>query len=253
MSNTTVSNKIKIRLHYLDSRGRAQAPRYMLEDIAYAHKNVDYQEDFEKVETFLSTWPEIKSDQTISGPFRTLPVLHWNDTHTFGQTLTIAHVLAKKFDLYGKVTSSNDDQILLEGYLNGVTNCAYTDVISNALLCLWTAPDIEDKQSPAYNTIKKLQNGLETLNLLLQTSSTSFFYNQVEPTVADYFVFEAYSIVRDIHPKLLPNNCDALVKHQQIMKERPALANYFKKGKLFKRFTAAPHEEGYLSKLAQIK
>lgn len=89
MSAATASSKTKIRLHYLNCRGRAQAFRYMLEDIAYAHKDVDYKEDFEKVDTFLTTWPQIKSDQTISGPYRTLPVLHWNETHTFGQTLTI--------------------------------------------------------------------------------------------------------------------------------------------------------------------
>jgi hypothetical protein len=161
--------------------------------------------------------------------------------------------LAKKFDLYGKVSSSNNDPILLEGYINGVINCAYTEVISNALLCLWNTPDIEDKESPGYNTIKKIQNGLESLNTLLKQSLTSFFYDQIEPTVADYFAFEAYLVVRDIHPKLLPNNCDTLVKLEKVMKERPALASYFKNGKLFKRFTAAPHEEEYLAKLAQIK
>jgi hypothetical protein len=37
------------------------------------------------------------------------------------------------------------------------------------------------------------------------------------------------------------------------MKERPALANYFKNGRLFKRFSAAPQEDGYLAKLAEIK
>ena len=92
MSTTTTatdSNKIKLRLHYWDVRGRAQAFRYMLEDIAYTHKNVDYKEDFELCETLFTTWSDRKADQTISGPFRTLPVLHWNDTHSFGQTLTI--------------------------------------------------------------------------------------------------------------------------------------------------------------------
>ena len=54
------------------------------------------------------------------------------------------------------------------------------------------------------------------------------FYDQIQPTVADYFVFEAYSLVYDISPKLLSNDCQALVKLQQIMKERPALENYFK-------------------------
>jgi len=88
-TTTTDSNKIKLRLHYWDGRGRVQALRYMLEDIAYTHKNVDYKEDFELIETMMTTWPDRKDDQTISGPFRTLPVLHWNDTHSFGQTLTI--------------------------------------------------------------------------------------------------------------------------------------------------------------------
>ncbi len=142
---------------------------------------------------------------------------------------------------------------MLEGYINGVVNCAYTDIIINALTWLWSTPDIENKNSPEYRPIKTVQNGLESLNTLLEQSLTSFFYDQKEPTVADYFAFEAYSVVRGIHPKLLPNNCDALVKHEQVMKARPALANYFKNGRLFKHFTASPHEEGYLAKLAKIK
>jgi hypothetical protein len=101
MSTTTTidSNKIKLRLHYWDCRGRIQAFRYMLEDIAYTHKNVDYKEDFERCETVMNTWTQKKFDQTISGPFRTLPVLHWNDTHSFGQTLTIGLFYNKKNEI----------------------------------------------------------------------------------------------------------------------------------------------------------
>jgi hypothetical protein len=101
MSTTMDSNKIRLRLHYWNCRGRIQAFRYMLEDIAYTHKNVDYKEDFERFEILMTTWPQIKSDQKISGPFRTLPVLHWNDTHIFGQTLTIGLFKKKtKFYIY---------------------------------------------------------------------------------------------------------------------------------------------------------
>jgi hypothetical protein len=89
MTTRMVSNHIKLRLHYWNIRGRAQAVRYMLEDIAYKHKNVDYKESFELIDTMMNTWAKIKVDQTISGPFRTLPVLHWNDTYTFSQSLTI--------------------------------------------------------------------------------------------------------------------------------------------------------------------
>lgn len=37
------------------------------------------------------------------------------------------------------------------------------------------------------------------------------------------------------------------------MKERPALANYFKQGLLFKRFSGSPKENEYMKKLAEIK
>jgi len=150
------------------------------------------------------------------------------------------------------VTSSNNDRILLEGYINGVVTCAYTDIIVNALLFIWSALDFENKNSSEYYLIKSFQDNLESLNIILEQSLTSFFYDQIEPTIADYFAFDAYSIVHDIHPKLLPTHCQALVKLEQIMKERPALAYYFNNDRLPKRFTAAPHEDEYLAKLAQL-
>jgi hypothetical protein len=79
----------KLRFCYWNCRGRVQAVRYMLEDIAYKHKNVDYKEDPAILETAMESWFPHKDDETISGPFHNLPVLHWNDKHIFGQTLTI--------------------------------------------------------------------------------------------------------------------------------------------------------------------
>ncbi|CAF1506336.1 unnamed protein product [Rotaria sordida] len=78
------------------------------------------------------------------------------------------------------------------------------------------------------------------------TISTSFYYDQLEPTITDYFVFEAFTVARDYHDKLIPNreDCQELIKLEQIMKERPGLANDFNKDLLFKRFT-----EKFFSKL----
>jgi hypothetical protein len=87
--STKICDVIKLRFRYWDCRGRVQAVRYMLEDIAYTHPNVDYKENFEVLETAAQTWAQHKTDENISGPFQNLPVLHWNDTHIFGQTLTI--------------------------------------------------------------------------------------------------------------------------------------------------------------------
>jgi hypothetical protein len=84
-----MSTDIQLRFRYWNCRGRVQAVRYMLADIAYTHKNVDYKEDPELLEKALESWFTKKGDDTISGPFHNLPVLNWNNTHIFGQTLTI--------------------------------------------------------------------------------------------------------------------------------------------------------------------
>ncbi|CAF3442366.1 unnamed protein product, partial [Rotaria sp. Silwood2] len=224
---------IKFRLYYWNCRGRIQAVRYMLEDIAYTYKSVDYKEDFELLEKAPELWLQHKSDETISGPFHNLPVLHWNDTHTFGQTLTID---------------------LLEIYINGVVSCAYIDVISNVLICIFNGVNFEDRNDQNYRLTKKISTDLKALNNLLKKSSTSFYYNQSEATIADYFVFEAFTIARDYCQKLIPNEeeCQALMKLEQVMKERPGLVNYFNKDLLFKRFTGSLKESEYMKKLYKI-
>ena len=89
MATKIIASPTKLRLHYWNIRGRVQAVRYMLEEIAEKHPNVDYKETFEPIDTMTNTWLKRKVDQTVAGPFRTLPVLHWNDQHVFSQSLTI--------------------------------------------------------------------------------------------------------------------------------------------------------------------
>ncbi|CAF0994706.1 unnamed protein product [Adineta steineri] len=253
MNTRIVSSKIQLRLHYWNVRGRVQAVRYMLEDIAYKHKNVDYKESFEPIDTMTNTWANRKVDQTVSGPFRTLPVLHWNNTYTFSQSLTIGQLLAKKFHLYGKLTSKVYDKDFLETYINGVVSCAYTDIISNLITCIWSMINFVDENNPSNRLSKKVSNDLKALNDLLVKSSTSFYYDQTEPTIADYFVFEAFTMAQDYSKKFLPNekNCQSLIKLECVMKERPAIANYLNNGSLFTRFTGSPKEIQYLTKLSE--
>ena len=165
-----------------------------------------------------------------------------------------AQFLARKFDLYGQLTSSIDDTDVLHGYIDGVVSCAYTDIIINILLCIWMMVDFVDEKNPLNRLTKKIPNDLKTLNNLLAKSSTSFYYDQLEATIADYFVFEAFTAARDYCPKLLPNkeDCQALAKLEQVMRERPALVNYFSKDLLYKRFSGSPKESEYIAKLAEL-
>ena len=89
MSRAANQEKIKIRLYYFNVRGRVQAIRYMLEDVAANYPNVEYKDDFEPVEKAAEDWPVHKADKNISGPFGSLPILHWNETHIISQTLPI--------------------------------------------------------------------------------------------------------------------------------------------------------------------
>lgn len=87
--STKINEPIKLRLRYWNVRGRAQAVRYMLEEITHDHPNVDYQEHVEYLDKATEVWSQRKSDDIIAGPFHNLPVLYWNDKQIFGQTLTI--------------------------------------------------------------------------------------------------------------------------------------------------------------------
>jgi hypothetical protein len=155
--------------------------------------------------------------------------------------------------MYGQVTSSITDEDVLRGYIDGVVSCAYTDIISSVLQCIWNKADCTDDSKPIHRVCKKITSDLKALNSLLMRSSTSFYYDQVQPTIADYFVFEAFTVTGDYQRSLLPveDERQALTKLEQMMKQRPALARYFHSGSLFKRFTGFPNEAEYLAQLAQ--
>ena len=266
--SAAASVPIKIRIHYWNVRGRLQSVRYMLENIAYKHKNVDYKETFEIMDKTNEVWiPKNKNNENISGPFRNLPVFRLNDTHTFAQTLAIgsyesdrnqnmyfslclAQFLARTFDLYGKPTPTITDKNIIQTYVDGVVSCAYFDVITHVLTCVYNSLDFENPNEQPYRFTKMIPSALQSLNRLLEKSSTPYFYDQTEPTTADYFAFEAYMIARDYHQKVLAGDeyCQALKRLEQTMKQHPAIANYFAKDLLFKRYTGSPKEKDYMKK-----
>ncbi|CAF1577583.1 unnamed protein product, partial [Didymodactylos carnosus] len=226
-----MTDNIHIRLLYWDCRGAVQPVRYMLADIVEKYSNVNYTEDFEYVAEAFQVWPKHKQDANISGPFGTLPVLHWNDEYIIAQTLPIAQLLARKFGLYGKPKDSTVDMIFHMALLDSVVSCAYTDILLNMFTCIWANADFNDKNSSCYRIGKKMAADTKVLDKLLKQSSTPFFYDQQEPTIADYFVFEAFTLLRDITPRLLhpiDDDCKTLQKHEQAMRAQPGIDKYFK-------------------------
>lgn len=178
--------------------------------------------------------------------------------HNFFKTLLLLILgifLARKFGLYGASKNPNEDPIVYQGHIDGVVSCAYTDIIVNLFLILYNEVDFENPVAPYGYLLKKLPADFKILNTLLSKSSTAFYYDQSEPTIADYFVFYAYTLAKDYHCSLLPTDEDsqALKKLEQTMRERPALAKYFNEGRLFERFSGSPTEMQYRAKVAEKK
>jgi glutathione S-transferase len=79
--------KPKIILRYFDARGRVQFLRYYFEvrGIAYTDERIPLSADF-------SEWQAIRDDSSVTGPFKKLPVLHFDD-EVLSETLVITSFL----------------------------------------------------------------------------------------------------------------------------------------------------------------
>jgi glutathione S-transferase len=117
---------------------------------------------------------------------------------------------------------------------------------------IYNQVDFYDPTHPYASLVKKVADEFKNLNVLLEQSSTSYFYDQDQPTVADYFVFYAFTVAKELHRCLVPaeNESQLLNKHEQLMRARPALAKYFNEGRLHNRLSGSPTEEQYRAKLA---
>lgn len=153
--------------------------------------------------------------------------------------------------MYGKAKWFDDDPIVFHGLIDGVVSCAYTDVIFGIFMILYNQVDLDDSNHVYALLVKKVAVDLKMLNDLLKESLTVYFYDQDEPTIADYFVFYAFTMAKDLHSALLPTNDDsqALYKLEQTMRARPALAKYFHDNRLYNRLSGSPTEELYRATL----
>jgi hypothetical protein len=79
-----------ITLRYFDCRGRAQPFRFYLRarKITFIDARVSMKDNF-------AAWPPVKADQSQSGPFTRLPVLHWGE-QLVGETPVIHDWLHRK-------------------------------------------------------------------------------------------------------------------------------------------------------------
>jgi hypothetical protein len=77
----------EIKLHYFDARGRAQFIRYYfdLRVMPFTDNRIPLSADFH-------AWAAVRDDQSITGPFKRLPVLQI-DGQQVAETLTIANYL----------------------------------------------------------------------------------------------------------------------------------------------------------------
>lgn len=226
-------------LRYFNCRGRGQALRYLLVDYGIAFVDERFEADV--------SWSTFKG-AAQGGPFGSLPVLHWGE-HTIGQALAIAGYLTRSLGLDQR--RDRENLALLES----VTSAAYLDLtcVVRDLLRPRVIPN--DEQWPAFfaGFLESIPARLPAFERQLSAQGTPFF-GGVEPTAADYFVFEAV----DVWLELLGfgfgaalATCPRLREHHSAVFARPNLNAYLASGGRPGPLTASPHEPEIRERLSK--
>lgn len=144
----------KIVLRYFDARGRAQFIRYYLSvrDVPYTDDRVPLSDDF-------SEWQAIRDDTATTGPFKKLPVLHFDD-EMITETLVISAFL---HDELGDAKRMSVIDNLRHRML---VSSIFCDIMLPVGTLLWadiTYPGI-DVTGAAQQTLGRLRRHLEVLN-----------------------------------------------------------------------------------------
>lgn len=144
----------KIVLRYFDARGRAQFLRYYFEvrGIAYTDERVPLSANF-------SEWQAIRNDTALTGPFKKLPVLHFDDA-LVSETLVISSFL---HEALGDAARLSAEENLRHRML---VSSLYSDSLTALAMLIWAGRVYKgvDMADAAQQTLTRLGRHLAVLN-----------------------------------------------------------------------------------------
>ena len=115
----------RIVLHYFDARGRAQFLRYYLlaRGVPFEDERVALSEDF-------AAWIAIRDDQSKTGPFKKLPVLHYGD-ELIAETPVISDFLHVELGDAGRLDALGNRRH------NMLASSLYNDILTSLGMLIW--------------------------------------------------------------------------------------------------------------------
>lgn len=169
----------EVALHYLACRGRGQALRAQLSDAG-----IDFEDRRHPIDDLQNTWP----GEFETGPFVSVPVLHWHGFE-IAQLLPAASFVDAKL---GHHEGKTPEQIASQQML---TSAAYLDITLPLALMLWQP--IVHPGTSLPRTIEVLTARVSTklgqLNMLFESrkAQNGAFWWGERPSSVDFAVFEA--------------------------------------------------------------
>ena len=206
----------KVVLRYFDCQARGEPLRIMLVD-----SGIDFVDD--RVGGTFEDKKKVLQDPNRGGPFKSLPILHWDSFMTPGCE-AIASYLGHKL---GYVADGSLESKALSAALCA---CGLEDIIkpSFEFLCLGgfsTAKTIEEDFAACFSNLRRRIEPLE------QFLGKQTFFLGDELCPGDFFVYTACEFARKIFGEKLLEGCDQLKNFLQRMSERPHIQQYLKSGR----------------------
>lgn len=202
----------KISLRYFDCRGRAQAIRFYL-----AEKDILFRDVRVPLENISDSWGVSKKDPEVAGLLGKLPIVEWGDLK-ISETMVISCYLHNKFDSYKYTAKQN---LLVKTIISSV----YTDIIIPLGTLIWLDIIMPKSSTKDYllRTIPNVEGLFERYEQILTNEKSSFLGGD-QPTIADYFTFEAIQIFLKIfkfREKFFQTGYPQLTKmHEKLIKEK---------------------------------
>ena len=211
-------------LHYFECRSRGQALRFAL-----VGSGVDFEDRRVPLEA-LTRWREKARDESLGGPFASLPVLDWDATR-IAQTLAVASYLSEKLGIDERFGDPET-----RAYQQMIVSAAHLDMQAPYSNLLWLPEDVSDERliDVARKLLGKLTLKLHQLEALrARQGDAGVFFGGLQPGMADYFVYESLDRACSVFGSIFEENlavAPRLAKLREMLRSDPGQQAYAKAG-----------------------
>lgn len=233
-------------LHYFDCRSRGQALRFAL-----VASGVDFEDRRIPIEA-LPRWREKARDESLGGPFASLPLLDWDDFRV-AQTLAIASYLAEKLPAQDRPRTPEE-----RAHQQMVIDAAHLDMQVPYSGLMWLAADAPDAKllGVARGLLEALTLKLHQLEVVHGSrGEVGAFFGGLQPSMADYFVHESLDRACKVFGAVFEEKlafAPRLARLRSMLESDPEIVSYVAAGGVPTNVTASPTESAIRARLTAL-